>query len=154
MSALATYILHPLPHPSRGNAKTAIDVMPQGTVVEFKQPTRTLEQNRLLWPILTLWSRHQRANVNGKPKVVTKEAWKIIHLADWRNECGATGEMALTPNGAIVPLGFSTKSMGKHEFCEFLTWLLAETANTGMMLPVRVSDECEAYLKANQRRRG
>lgn len=132
------FYLQPLPHPSRRNCWEAIKNAPDGMVVTIKEETRTQEQNRLLWPLLSLWAKHCELAVNGVMIHVTKEAWKVAHLADFRHQHGQVGQFALTPGGILIPMGYETHAMPKGEFGEFLTYLLAETAAKGMELPPRV----------------
>jgi len=151
MSTFPPYCLQPLPHPSRANACKAIMSAPDGYWVTVQDETRTLEQNRLLWPILTLWSKNIHMAVNGVQILVTKEAWKVAHLADFRHEQGDAGQFALTPGGLLVPLGFETHTMGKHEFADLLTYLLSETGKRGMELPPRAAEECRGYIQKYSR---
>lgn len=147
MKSYPPYCLQPAPHPSRQNACKAILAAPDGYWVEIHEETRTVEQNRLLWPILTLWSKKIQMLVNGNPIYVTKEAWKVAHLADFRREHGDSDMYALTPGGILVPLGYETHTMRKREFAYFLTYLLSETGKRGMELPPRAVEECQDYIK-------
>jgi len=52
MSDKQTFILRAPPHQSRELAKRAIDRAIDGYHVTIQPPTRTLEQNSLLWPVL------------------------------------------------------------------------------------------------------
>lgn len=132
------FVLQPLPHPSRRNCWEAIKSAPDGMVVTIKDETRSQEQNRLLWPLLALWAKHQKARVNGGEIHVTKEAWKMIHLADFRHQHGEISQFVLTPGGILIPMGYETHTMPKKEFGEFLTYLLSETSIKGMELPPRI----------------
>lgn len=138
MSEKQTFIIQPAPHPARQNAINAVMAAQEGQYVIIQDETRTQEQNRLLWPLLTLWAKHQVARVNGGEIYVTKEAWKTIHLADFRHEQGLEAQFVLTPGGILIALGYETHAMPKGEFKNFLTYLLAETGNKGMELPPRV----------------
>lgn len=135
---MTDFVLRPLPHPARANCKAAIDQADDGMVVTIAKETRSKWQNRLLWPILDLWEKYQKAMVNGEQIPVAKEAWKIIHLADFRHHHGIPGQFVLTPGGVLVSLGYETRAMPKDEFAEFLTYLLAETHLKKMALPERV----------------
>ena len=141
------YCLQPLPHPSRANACQAIMAAPDGYWVTIQDETRTIEQNRLLWLLFTLWAKHQEAIVNGRPGKQSKETWKVILLHSYRRNHSENLQFALGLDGDLVPLGYETHSMGKHEFAEFLTFVLAESGNRGMELPPRALDECRGYIK-------
>lgn len=148
---LPPFILQPLPHPSRRNCWEAIKGLPDGTIVEFHEETRSLEQNKLLWPLLTLWAKHQKAIVNGQQLEISKEAWKVILLHSFRKRHGRDQRFALGLDGDLVPLGYETHTMGKREFADFLTFILAETGERQMELPPRCAEECQGYIKKYSR---
>jgi sulfur carrier protein ThiS len=141
------YCLQPLPHPSRRNACQVIMGAPDGYWVEIKEETRSTEQNRLLWPLLTLWAKHQQAIVNGEKVEISKEAWKVILLHSFRKRHGRDQQFALGLDGDIVPMGYETHAIGKREFAEFLTFILAETGERRMELPARAEEECRGYIR-------
>ena len=143
---LPPFYLRQPPHPSRENCCKAVMKAPDGWVVTIQDETRTLEQNRLMWPLLALWAKHKELAVNGKSIHVTREAWKMAHLADFRHEHGEHNQFALTPGGILIPLGYETHTMPKREFKDFLTYLLAETGTKGMELPPRLEDGYADYL--------
>jgi hypothetical protein len=118
---------------------------PDGYWVTIQDETRTLEQNRLLWPLLTLWEKHQPMVINGEKGPASKEAWKTILLAGFRKEKSECPTFALGLDGELVPLGYSTRIMGKREFADFLTFILAATGSRGMELKQR--EEIDAYIK-------
>lgn len=132
---------------SRPRIHQALEAAPVGYVVQIQEETRTLEQNRLMWPLLQLWAKNRMALVDGRHVYVTRDMWKIIHLADWRKEEEQQPQICLTPGGALVPLGSETRSMPKSEFCGFLSYLIAETQNAGMDLPPRAVEGYEEYLR-------
>jgi len=143
-----TYVLQPLEdNPSRRNCWEAIKQLPDGVVVELKEETRTIEQNRLMWPILTLWAKNQSACVNGQMIPITADGWKSIHLADFQQEEGEAAQFVLTPRGQLMPLATRTHNLGKRKFARLLTYLLAETGDRGMELPPRAKEECIGYIR-------
>jgi hypothetical protein len=141
------FILQPLPHPSRRACWEAIKSAPDGAVVEIKEETRSIEQNRLLWPLLDLWAKNQKAIINGQQVEISKEAWKVILLHSFRNRHGKDQRFALGLDGDIVPMGYETHTMGKREFANFLTFILAETGERGMELTPRFAEECQGYIR-------
>ena len=144
MAEKRTFILQPPPHPSRRLALQAIQEAPDGMVVVIQEETRTLEQNRLLWPLLTLWEKAQTLVINGKEGPAPKETWKTILLAGFRKEMAQRPTFAIGLDGDLVPLGYKTSIMGKHKFADFLTFILAATAQRGMELKQR--EEIDAYI--------
>jgi hypothetical protein len=144
-----TFILTAPPHPARQLLHRALEGAPDGYAVTISEPTRTLEQNRLLWPLLTLWEKHQPLVINGEKGPASKEVWKTILLAGFRKETGERPTFALGLDGELVPLGYSTRIMGKREFADFLTFILAVTELKGMELKQR--DEIDAYIKKHSK---
>jgi hypothetical protein len=149
MTKFPPYCLQPLPHPSRENACKAIMGAPDGYWDTIQDETRTLEQNRLMWPLLTLWEKYQPLVINGKEGPASKEVWKTILLAGFRKETAERPTFALGLDGELVPLGYSTRTMGKREFADFLTFILAATGLRGMELKQR--EEIDAYIKKHSK---
>lgn len=141
------FITTPAPHPARSLACKAIQEAPDGWVVTIQEETRSLEQNRLLWPLLMLWEKNQTLVINGREGKAPRETWKTILLAGFRKNHGKRPDFAIGLDGELVPLGFKTSTMGKREFADFLTYVLAETAERKMELPPRHEDECREYLR-------
>ena len=147
-----TFILAPAPHPARQNCLAYIantELALDGMYVEIHEETRTQEQNRLLWPLLNLWAKNVKMAVNGEMIYVTREAWKVAHLADFRHQHGNHTQFALTPGGILVPLGFETHKMLKGEFKDFLTYLLAESTSRRLELPPRMETKYTEWLGRN-----
>jgi hypothetical protein len=143
-----TFILQPIEeNPSRRNCWEAIKELPNGVVVELKEETRTIEQNRLLWPLLTLWEKFQKCSVNGESVSLGREFWKIILLHSYRKNHKKPMLIALGLDGDLVPLGYSSKVMGVRDFAGFLTFCLAESGNRGMELPPLAREECLGYIR-------
>lgn len=146
MSEKRTFILQPLPHPSRRLAIEAIRDAEDGMVVTIAEETRSQEQNRLLWPLLSLWAKNKKLCINGEFVEAPKEFWKVILLAEFRKQHRVPQLLALGLSGELVPLGWETKAMPKREFGDFLTFVLAETSERGWELPPRVEENCWEYL--------
>ena len=117
-----TFILLPSPHPARTLALDAIHDAPDGYVVQISEPTRNLDQNAAMWPILEAFSRQLQWPVNGALCWLTPDEWKDILTAAFRQE-----QARVTPglNGGMVFLGMRTSKMGKKVFSEFLEFLHA-----------------------------
>lgn len=144
---LGIFYLQPLPHPSRRNCWEAIKTAPDGTVVQLLEETRSIEQNRLLWPLLALWAKTQTLVINGRETKAPAETWKTILLAGFRKETGRRPDYAIGLDGELVPLGYRTSTMGKREFAEFLTFVLAASLDRGLELPPRAEDEAQGYVR-------
>lgn len=95
------------------------------------EPLRNVDQNKMLWAILTEFSRQMEWPVNGVMQKISKEDWKLILSASFRSELA---RLTQTTDGRIVMLGVSTSRMKKREFAEFMEFLLAVAAERGVVL--------------------
>ena len=92
---------------------------PAGTVVEFKEPTRSLEQNAKMWPMLQDIAEHVDWPVDGKLQRLPKEDWKIILTAGLRKN----QRVAQGIDGGFCLLGDSTSRMSVKEMAELITFI-------------------------------
>lgn len=83
----------------------------QGWHVRIEPPTRTLEQNSLLWPVLGEISKQ----VKWYGQYLTDEEWKDVLTAALKKEKVVPGI-----NGGFVVLGQRTSKMNKKDFSELL----------------------------------
>lgn len=96
---------------------------PEGWVVTFAEPTRNLEQNALMWPLLediahqVEWYGHR----------LSSEEWKDVLTAGLRKEKVVPGI-----NGGFVVLGQRTSKMTKREFSELIELIYAWGAQHGV----------------------
>lgn len=81
--------------------------VPDGTTVEFRSPRRTLDQNALLWSLLSQISKQ----VDWYGQKLTSEDWKDVLTASLRRARVVPG---IDP-GTFVPLGMRTSQMTKEE---------------------------------------
>lgn len=110
----------------------AVQDAPQGYVVSIREQTRTLEQNALLWALLTDVG-HQ---VDWYGKRLEPESWKDIFTAALRKN-----EVVPNLDGTgFVVLGQRTSNMTKAEFSELCELIQAFGAQKG----VAWSDEARA----------
>ena len=127
------FVLHPAPHPSRSLVIEAIKDSPDGYVVTIKEPTRSLEQNAALWPILEAFSRQLEWPVNGAMVKLDPEDWKHVLCAALRHET----RIAQGLQGGMVVLGSRTSRMSKREFSELLEFAQAMAIERGVSLKQR-----------------
>lgn len=111
---------------ARDRAKAAIDAAPEGYVVTIKPPTRNLEQNAALWPLLGEISKQ----VDWYGNKLTDEEWKDVLTASLKKEKVVPGI-----NGGFVVLGQRTSKMSKAEFSELLELAHAFAADKGVKIP-------------------
>lgn len=119
----------------RMKAHLGVDRAPQGYTLELREPKRSDEQNRALWSLLNQIQR-QRPEHNGVP--MTPELWKATFMDALNSECTI---MPKLDGRGFFPL-HSTSRLGKSEFADLLTLMLAWCAEQG--LAVEHFDEAEA----------
>lgn len=110
---------------ARQRAAQAVLMAPEGYAVTISEPTRNLEQNALLWALLTEVSRQ----VDWYGKKLAPEDWKAVFSAGLK-------QMAVVPNltgTGFVALGQSTSSMSKREFAELIELIQAFGAERGVI---------------------
>ncbi len=113
---------------ARRRAMAAVAEAPHGWRVEVKEPTRSLDQNAMLWPILDAFARQKTWVVNGEATKLTPEEWKDVLTAAWKGET----RVAKGVHGGLVVLGVSTSKLGKRAFSEFIEHLLAVAVELGV----------------------
>lgn len=116
---------------ARHRAQEAVRNAPDGFVVAISEPTRNLEQNAAMWPILQAFSDQLDWPVNGLMVKMTPEDWKDLLTAAFHRE---TARLAMGLDGGVVMLGLRTSKMGKREFSDWLEFLHATAAARGVVL--------------------
>ena len=114
---------------ARQRAIAAVTSAPEGMVVEIKPPTRSLEQNALLWPLLTELA--QQIEWYGQ-KLTTAE-WKDIMTAGLKKQRAVPGI-----DGGFVVIGAHTSKMSKAEFSDLVELIFSFGAEHGVKWPERV----------------
>lgn len=97
---------------ARQMAMQAIRNAPDGWIVEVKERTRSIEQNSLLWSLLTDVSRQ----VEWYGRKLAPEDWKHVFSSALRKQDVVPN---IEGNGFVV-LGQSTSKMGKREFSDLV----------------------------------
>jgi hypothetical protein len=116
---------------ARRRAVEAVASAPAGYVITIKEPSRTLDQNAALWPLLTEFSEQLLWPVNGRMVKMEPEEWKDVLSAAFRGE---QARLASGLDGGVVMLGLRTSKMGKRQFSEFLDFLNATAVDRGVKL--------------------
>ncbi len=98
-----------------------------GYRVEISQPKRTVEQNKLLWLLLTPLS----LQLKWHGLTLSPEDWKDLLTASFRKEARVVPN--LEGNG-FVALGMRTSTMSKAEFSDFIEFIMAFAAREGVTL--------------------
>lgn len=111
---------------------------PEGSVVRFGEPTRSLEQNALMWSVLAAFSEQTEWPVNGRMVKLSPDDWKDLLTAAFQNE---TARLAAGLNGGVVMLGLRTSRMTKRQFSDWLEFLHATAVERGVTV---YADEAQA----------
>lgn len=96
---------------ARQRAIAAVQNAPEGMVVEIKTPTRSLEQNAKLWPLLQKMS----VQIDWYGQHLTPHEWKDVLTAGLKKQKVVPGV-----DGGFVVLGAHTSKMSKSEFSELI----------------------------------
>lgn len=110
---------------ARAKAMRWLAKAPLGFVVEFRQPTRSTEQNALLWARLTDVSEQ----VEWYGEKLSPEDWKDVFTAGLRKSRTVPGIGVV---GAFVVLGMRTSTMTKAEMTDLLELIAAFGAERGV----------------------
>lgn len=116
---------------ARRRAAAAVQTAPDGFVTIVCEPTRGLDQNAALWPVLQAFSEQLEWPVNGSMSRLTADEWKTILSAAWRRE---SVRVAPGIDGGMVMLGERTSKLSKREFSELLDFVHATAATRGVEL--------------------
>lgn len=116
---------------ARQRAVEAIREAPAGYAVTLAEPTRNLDQNARMWPLLEAFSEQLEWPVNGRMSKLTKEEWKDLLSAAFRKE---QNRVAQGLDGGFVMLGQRTSRFSRREFSEWLEFLHATAADRGVVL--------------------
>ena len=108
---------------ARQNAIQAIATAPDGYKVKLSEPSRTLDQNAAMWPILTAFENQVEWPVNGVMQFISDWEWKDLLTAAYRRE---VPRLAAAWDGAgVIMLGQRTRKFGKADFSVWLEFLHA-----------------------------
>ena len=108
---------------ARQRAIQAVQSAPAGHVVTIKEPTRSLDQNALLWPLLTELSEQ----VNWYGQKLEPDEWKDVMTAGLKKQKAVPGI-----DGGFVMVGSRTSKMSKAEFSDLVELIYAFGAQHGV----------------------
>ena len=106
-------------------ASYIMDAAPDGCVVQFKEPTRSLESNAAMWAKLSEISEQ----VVWYGKKLSAEDWKTVLTASLRQ----TRVVPTIDGDGFVPLGMSTSKMSVKEMSALLDPIDAFAAQQGVV---------------------
>ena len=101
-------------------------------VVSLMPETRTQRQNRLMWPILSVFSKQLVWPVDGRMVSMDEDDWKDVLSAAFKGE---SVRLAMGLNGGVVMLGQRTSKFTKAQFSEWIEFLYATAADREIKLP-------------------
>ena len=110
----------------------ALQEIPLGWVVEFKENTRSLEQNSRMWAMLTEVS----AQVEWYGQKLTPEEWKDVFTAAQKREKVVPGI-----DGGFVVLGQRTSKMTIKEMNDLMMLMEAFGADRGVKFKADDTDD-------------
>lgn len=102
-------------------------------ILTLKPETRSQAQNRLMWPILTEFSKQLEWPVDGRMTKMEPDEWKDVLTSAFRGE---SVRLAMGLNGGVVLLGQRTSKFTKAQFSEWIEFLYSVAADRGVVLPV------------------
>jgi 2-phospho-L-lactate guanylyltransferase (CobY/MobA/RfbA family) len=126
---MTTKTFHLVHAEARRRALQAVSEAQDGMIMQIKEPTRSLEQNSLLWKLLQAFSEQLLWPVNGHMTKLSAEDFKDVFSAAFRQEAV---RLAQGLNGGVVMLGARTSKMSKREFSEFIEFLHMVAAERGI----------------------
>lgn len=113
---------------ARRNAARAIADAPDNYRVEIRPRTRSLDQNAMMWSILTDLSRQVDWMVNGVATKLEADEWKDVLSASLTQET----RMSQGIRGGIVILGQRTSKMSVRQMSELIELALSFGTEKGV----------------------
>ena len=107
----------------RAFAKRLIDGALPDSVVTIREPGRTLDQNAMMWAMLSDISRAQPGGRVGTP-----DTWKGLVM----HACGFAVQFEIGLNGQPFPTGYKTSRLSKREMSMLIEWMFAYGAEHGI----------------------
>ena len=116
---------------ARKRAARAVAEAPDGWRVTVEPPRRNLDQNALLWVLLSAFAAQLEWPVNGRMVKLTPDDWKDLLTAAYRRE---TQRVAMGIDGGMVMLGMRTSKLNKREFAELIEFVQSVAADRDVQL--------------------
>ena len=95
-----------------------VEQVPNGTRIEFKGPRRSIDQNSLMWAMLT----DEATQLKWYGQTLRTDDWKILFLDALKRE--TRGAPSLDGKG-YVPLGRSSSDLSKQEMSDLIELIAA-----------------------------
>lgn len=116
---------------ARSQAHRLVDAAPHGAILAVKEAKRTIDQNSLMWALLSDVSR-------SKPqgRCMTPERWKAAFMQSYGHAVQFENDL----EGRPFPIGHSSSRLSKQEMSELIEFILAWGTENG----VQWTDEARA----------
>ena len=101
---------------------------PENYRVEIRERNRSLDQNALLWKLLSILSESLQWPINGKTEKLTADEWKDILSASLDQE----NRIAQGIRGGFVMIGKRTSKMTVRQMTELIELIYAFGAEHGV----------------------
>lgn len=108
----------------RNRAHLWLDKAPEGMLIKFQDPTRSLDQNAKLWAMLEDIARV--AEHNGRK--YSREAWKSLFMS----ACGHELDLIVGLNNEAVPMGQSSSKLSVAQMSELIEFIHFWAAEHGV----------------------
>jgi hypothetical protein len=118
---------------SRNLIINAVLNAPTGVLVIIQPDTRTLQNNRQQWPILTAFAKQLQWPINGAMQYMSADDWKDVLTAAYRQEMT---RVAQGFDGGVVMLGHRTREFTAEEWPDWMAFLNWAAAEKGVKVPV------------------
>jgi hypothetical protein len=112
---------------ARKLACQAVAEAQDGYMVQISEPSRTLEQNAAQWPYLAGFAEQKQLCINGEMVWATNDDWKDVLTGAYQGET----RMAAF-DGKVIMLPQRTSKMGKKVFSDWMEFLVAMAAQSGV----------------------
>lgn len=113
----------------RSRAHLWLDKAPEGMLIKFQEPTRSLDQNAKLWAMLEDVARQSEHNGNK----YSREAWKALFMS----ACGHELDLLVGLNNEAVPMGLSSSSLSVGQMAELIEFISFWAAGHGVIFRER-----------------
>lgn len=121
---MATYPLKLAHDGIRSKAHLWLDRAPEGMIVKFQEPTRSLDQNSKLWAMLGDVAK--QAEHNGRK--YSPEVWKALFMS----ACGHELELMVGLNSEPVPMGRSSSALSVAQMSDLIEFISFWGAENGV----------------------
>lgn len=130
---MATHTLKLSNQSIRAKAHLWVDNAPEGMLVKFQDPTRSIDQNAKMWAMLGDISK--QIEHNGQKH--SPEVWKRLHM----HALGHEVQFLSGLNGEVFPAGFRSSELGVKEMSDLIEWMYSWGCQKGIIWSERGFDE-------------